>query len=314
MAARSLALLLVSQVAAAAPPSLGPTACRRSTNAVVATVALGSGVTAGTRLVVGIWWSGNNAQVVSVTDSLGNLYGAITPPVVAMQGSDVFTLAVYETIAGFDGTPNLTVAMNGVPLNQGTSLIDLSLLAFTGVTELGSSRTLSGTGLTLTAGPIVTLVPDELIVAYAGSSQVLTAAGGGLTTVTTCFGDWTATRVAPTPGSWGGDFTGPATQAWGTITFSLRPTAASVAPDAGAPDAGPADAGASDAGATDAGGNDAGPRDAGSPDAGAIGAEPDGGQQEQGTYLVGCSCGAPGPLAGLALALVLLRRRAQRLP
>ncbi|GMU61173.1 MAG: hypothetical protein AMXMBFR34_29360 [Myxococcaceae bacterium] len=282
---------VVSSLAHGAPPTLGQTACGRGANSVTGQVRFAAAVAAGTRLVVAIWWSGTVARVSSVTDTFGGTWRQVGPDL-PVPSTDPFSVAIYESTVADGGVPLVTVTMDSVPVGPADSrLVDLTLLEFSGVAEIGDIVWAVGVGPTVQAGPINTQVPAELVFAYAGANYELSSSNGGLMTATTCHGDWSATLVADTPGSWGGSFTGPPGMDWTSVTFALRPTVADAGMDAG----------------VDAG-MDAG-MDAGV-DAGAVGPGlPDGPKR----YSVGCACASSDGSVPF-IALLLLLRRAWRLP
>ena len=298
--------LAMSTPAFGVPTTDGQSTCQRGQSVSMVILTPAQAVAAGRRLLVGIWWSGTAAQVATVTSTTGELFTPVATTRSCL-GVNCFSVALYEAVAG-GSRPTILVVMTRVPADAaGGSFLDVTLVDIGNVVELGNVLTLADAGTVAIAGPVQTVVPDELILAYAGTSATFTSVTD-LTRLVDCFGDWTATSVSSTPGLSGGAF-GQSFNAWATITLGLRSEHADAGSDAGTRDAGgivAPDAGAGDGGIDVDGGFDAGRGPDGGLDAGDS-LDRDGGLEppSRRDLSVGCACSSE-PVAGVWLSLALL--------
>ena len=129
--------------------------------------------------VVIIGWSDATTTVASVTDTAGNTYVAAIPPVVGTGLSQAIYYAKNIVAAA---TNTVTVTFSAPAPTP-----DVRILEYSGidpVLALDSGGGRSGTGFSLSSGPITTTNVVDLIIGAATVAGKITDAGPGFTTVT----------------------------------------------------------------------------------------------------------------------------------
>ena len=147
------------------------------------------------------------ANVSSVADSAGNIYQlAIGPTTGTVKRQSIY---YARNIRGGANTVTVT-------FNQAAKYVDLRVLEYRGVSTLDVTAGRSGTGTSVTSGPVTTTAANELIFAADTANKDTTAVGGGFTAriftapngdlaadrIVNAAGAYTATATLESNGSW----------------------------------------------------------------------------------------------------------------
>jgi len=156
--------------------------------------------TAGDLNVVAIGWTDSTSQVISVTDSRGNVYTPALMPTV-QAGLQSHVIYYGQNIVGA-ATNTVTVTFN-----TAASFPDVRIAEYRGisaVTALDTANGASGGGSTSNSGPVTTTVADALIIGANVVQSFTTSAGTDFTSrvITSPNGSILEDRIVTTIGSY----------------------------------------------------------------------------------------------------------------
>jgi glucose/arabinose dehydrogenase/chitodextrinase len=200
VAALSLAGIVVATatdaVVHAAPPAFVQARAREITSGTSNALAFTNPNTAGNLIVVYVVWSNNST--VTLTDTLGNAY---TPAQAVTKWAGNWSSQVFyaKNIAGGANTVTARFSSNinsfGIVYLHEYSGLDKA-------NPLDVSRSANGTSAAMSTGNATTNNANDLIFGGGASRAAVTAAGAGLTTRATDFGNRTMDRVVTTAGNY----------------------------------------------------------------------------------------------------------------
>jgi glucose/arabinose dehydrogenase/PKD repeat protein len=163
-------------------------------------VGFGAAQTAGNLNVVVVGWNDITSNVISVTDSSGNVYQAAAP--VTRSSSTSQAIYFAKNIAA---NANNTVT---VAFNTAASYVDLRILEYSGidaVNPLDQTASAVGSSATANSGNVTTTAANELVFGAGTTTDAFSGGGSGFTTrvITTPDADIAEDRIVSTTGSYG---------------------------------------------------------------------------------------------------------------
>jgi glucose/arabinose dehydrogenase/chitodextrinase len=181
----------------AAPPAFVQTRAVEITSGTVNNVAFTNPNTAGNLIVAYVVWS--NSATVTMTDTRGNTYTAAQAPT-SWNGTSWRAQVFYaKNIAGGANTVRATFSSS---INTFGILYVHEYSGLDRTNPLDVSKSAVGTGSAMSTGNATTTNANDLIFGAGASSSKVTAAGSGLATRSTAFGNRTMDRVVTTAGSY----------------------------------------------------------------------------------------------------------------
>ena len=155
-----------------------------------------SDVQLGSLLVVAVNFT-DIAQTPAVSDTLGSVFTAVSPPQRSSQQSSQIWYAPVPS----SGPDTVTVTFTT------SASLGLYIHEFVGVNALDTFSVGNATGLTVAVPPITTLSPNEMLFVHCAQLGQVTSTSAGFVVHETCTGDLSASRMAATPGTYGVDCT-----------------------------------------------------------------------------------------------------------
>jgi glucose/arabinose dehydrogenase/chitodextrinase len=182
-----------------AAPTFVQTAAREVNSGTTNALAFTSANTAGNLVVAYVVWS--NTSTVTVTDSRGNTYAAAQAPTRWGSGSTWSAQVFYaKNVAG---GANTVTATFGSSVSGGWGVIYLhEYSGLDKVNPLDVSAAAVGTASAMSSGSATTTNASDMIFGAGASAASVTAAGAGLSTRSTSFGNRTMDRVVTSTGSY----------------------------------------------------------------------------------------------------------------
>jgi len=199
-------LSLASAALVAATTSPGPTfvqagAATPQTPQSAVNVAFANAQAAGDTNILAIGWNDTAADIVSVSDSAGNVYQRA----IATYRGNALSQAIYfaANIAGAAPGSNFVT----VTFTQAAAFVDVRITEYSGLNRTNpfdGGVSASASGSSATTATLTTSTPSELLFAAGMTSATFTAPGAGFTSrmVTTPDGDLVEDAVASVVGSY----------------------------------------------------------------------------------------------------------------
>lgn len=207
--------------AAIAPPAfVQANAATPQTSQTQVSVAYTAAQVAGNTNIVVIGWDNTTSNILSVTDSAGNVYQLAAP---TTRGSGLSQAIYYASNIKAAGTGANTVT---VTFNTATPYVDLRAVEYSGLNSLNpidAAASTTGTGATASTASVTTTNAQDLIFAAGTTKGSFSAAGANFTNriITTPDGDIVEDRLVAATGSYNATAALSGSAAWvmQTVTF-----------------------------------------------------------------------------------------------